>query len=688
MALALVALGAPQAQGTVQFSHNRFSHGMVLQAGMPNPIWGVAERGESITVSFAGQTKTTVADVTGRWEVTLDPLPASSTGRTLVVQGRTNQIQLNEVLVGEVWLCSGQSNMVISPPTQSQLASYPLVRTFKNRRWGEMPSGTAFWFGVQLNEHLGVPIGIINQAVGGSNIRFWFGNSITGPAGDGLEDRLRQKGRLYERKIEPLFPLAFRGVCWWQGEADDSRPAQYAVALPALIRSWREDFGRPNLPFIFVQLPTGGGLRFGESPAPLPVVQPFQLVASRMRDAYLKALALPQTGMVITIDLPGGTHPREKELYGRRMGLVALGTVYGAISGNYSGPVFSHVRQEGNRLRIFFRPRTAIGLQPGGSSSLQGFAISNDGSTWVWAHAAIQGSEVVVWHETVPNPIAVRYAYDTFPRWANLFNGDGWAAAPFSSDVEPGPGETPQPTATPTGTPTPTPPPLPTLSPTRTSSPTHTVPPPPTATPTRTGTATHTRTITSTPTRTATPSHTPTPTPTIPLACSNGAQIHGALVRVLRNADPAGDEVLLILGNAGSFFPPIPLEVADRGLLIQVADRAGNIIFSRQLPGGENWTVRQVLAGFLFLYRDPTGTLAPGITRAKLVSRDGMRVQFSIAGKDSNFQVRPDQLPLRVAVVFGDQSDGRQGRCGTIDFGTDDRTRCGYSLLGNTLLCR
>ncbi len=694
-AVACFLMGVTEAKGRVSFGHERFSDGMVLQAGTTNPIWGGADRGEPITVTFAGQTKTTVADpFTGRWQVTLDPLFPSTTGRTLTVRGRDSEVEINDVLVGEVWLCSGQSNMVIGPPTQSDLLRYPLVRTFKTRRWGERPAGTAFWFAVQLHERLGVPVGIINQAVGGSNIRFWFGNSITGPAGEGLDDRLRQKGRLYERRIEPLFPLALRGVCWWQGEADDSRPGQYAVALPALIQSWREDFGRPNLPFIFVQLPTGGGLRFGESPAPLPLAQPIQLVAPRMRDAYLRALSLPGTGMVITIDLPGGTHPRDKEAYGRRMGLVALGTIYGAIPGNYSGPVFSHIRREGNQLRIFFRPRTAIGLQAGGGNGLQGFAISNDGATWIWARAAIQGSEVVVWHEAVPNPTAVRYAYDVFPRWANLFNGDGWAAAPFSSDVEPGPGGTPEPTATPTATPTPTVtatpslPPLPTLSPTRTATPTRTVPPPPTATPTLTGTTTRTPTITRTPTRTTTPTNTPTATPTIPLACTNGTEIQGALVRVLRNGDPAGDELLLILGNAGTFFPPIPVEAVERGLLVQVADNAGNIIFSRQLPGGPNWTVRQTLSGFLFLYRDPSGTLAPGITRAKLTSRDGTRVQFSIGGQHSNFQIQPHQLPLRLAVVFGDVGDGGLGRCGTIDFATDGKTHCGFSILGNTLLCR
>ncbi|GIW44637.1 MAG: hypothetical protein KatS3mg077_1919 [Candidatus Binatia bacterium] len=670
----------------VTFTHARFSDGMVLQAGMPNPIWGEADPGETVTVLFAGQAKTTVAaPFTGRWEVQLDPLPATNEGRQLTVIGRDNALQLEDVVVGEVWLCSGQSNMVINPPTSSELASYPLVRTFKVRRWGERPAGAAFWFGVALHEHLGIPVGIINQAVGGSNIRFWFGNSIVGEAGDGLEDRIRLKGRLYERKIEPLFPLALRGVCWWQGEADDSRPSQYAVALPALIKSWREDFGRPDLPFLFVQLPTGGGLRWGETAAPLPVVQPIQLVAPRMRDAYLKALALPGTGMVISIDLPGGTHPREKQLYGQRMASVALGTVYRSLPGNYSGPVFSHVQPEGNQLRIFFRPNTAIGLQAGGGAPLQGFAISNDGVTWVWARAAIQGSEVVVWHEAVPGPIAVRYAYDVFPRWANLFNGDGLAAAPFSSDAAPGPGELPGPSPTPTPTPTPSSPPF---SPTRTATPTPTTPPLPSATPTRTGTRTRTPTVTLSPTFSSTPTRTPTVTPTIPLACSNGAPIQGALLRVLRNDNPAGDESLLVLGNAGSFFPPIALEVADRGLLVQVADRAGNIIFSRQLPGGSNWTVRQALGGFLFLYRDPSGTLAPGITKAKLISRDGTRVQFSLSGKNGNFQIQSYQLPLRLAVVFGDQTDGQQGRCGTIDFGTDLTNNCGFSLLGNTVLCR
>lgn len=612
------------------------------------------------------------------------------------ISGR-NEIVLDDVLVGEVWLCSGQSNMVINPPTPSEMRDYPLVRSYKRFSWNERPAGAAFWFGVYLNQALGVPIGIINQAVGGSNIRFWFGASIVGPAGEGVEAHIREKGRLYERKIEPLLPLALRGVCWWQGEADDMRPSQYETSLQGLIRSWREDFGRPNLPFLFVQLPTGGGLRWGEAVASLPPKQPIQLVVPRMRNAYLKALSLPNTGMVISIDLPGGTHPRGKDLYGERLARVALATVYGAWQGNYSGPIYSHFTREGDRLRVFFRPNTAIGLRAGGGAPLQGFAISGDGQSFEWANAEIQGSQVVVWHHAIPAPVAVRYAYDSSPRWANLFNADGLAAAPFSSDAEPGPGGTPEPTFTPTGTPTLTSTPTRTATPgPPTATPTRTNTPLPSATPTRTYTPTITRTPTVTPTPTitprasftATPTRTPTPSPTLASGCSNGVGISAPVLRVLRNSPPAGDEMLLLSGTLDAFFPPIAADPSSEGLLFELVDRNGTSIFSRQIPPGSNWLVRAG-AVYSFLYRDPSGTLAPGITRASVTTSDGKKFRFSITGRDSDFRVASEQLPLRLIVVLGDRSAGQAGRCGSVSFNSaETRASCSMSLLGGTLLCR
>lgn len=675
---------AVPARGDVVLPSRYFSSGMIVQQGMPVPVWGLADPGENVAVSFRGQLKLTRADGSGYWLVWLDPMPVSGTGARLTISAN-NEVTIEDVLVGEVWLCSGQSNMVINPPSPSEMRQYPFVRSYKRNGWYERPAGAAFWFAVRLHEALGVPVGIINQAIGGSNIRFWFGASILGPAGDEVEPRLRQKGRLYERKIEPLLPLAIRGVCWWQGEADDGRPTQYEGSLRGLIKSWREDFGRPNLPFLFVQLPTGGGLKWGEFPAHLPSQQPIQLLAPRMRDAYLKALTLANTGMVISIDLPGGTHPRQKELYGERFARLALGTVYGTFAGNYSGPVYSHFVKEGDRLRIFFRPRTAIGLQAGGGAPLQGFAISGDGERYVWANAEIQGSQVLVWHPSVPDPIAVRYAYDSTPRWANLFNGDGLAAAPFSSAAEPGPGGTPEPTFTATSTPTPSSTPTPTPT-----------PGPPTVTPTRTLTPrasfTPTRTHTGTPTRTWTPTPTwsplPTRTPTLTTACSGGVSISSPLLRVLRNAEPAGDELLLMSGTLDSFFPPIAVDLANEGMLFEVIDRTGATVFARAIPPGPNWTVRTG-AVFTFLYRDPSGTAAPGINRALISTKDGITFRFSVSGRGSDFHVRADQLPLRMVVVLGNRNAGQLGKCGSVGFDSPEtRARCSLSVLNNTLLCR
>ncbi len=688
---ALSVLVCAATRADVVLPSTLFSSGMVLQQGMPVPIWGLADPGEIVGVQYKDQFKLSVADATGRWTAWLDPMPASSTGAPLTVLSANSTIVFDDVLVGEVWLCSGQSNMVINPPAPSEMRQYPLVRSYKRRSWNERPAGAAFWFGVRLHEELGVPVGIISQAVGGSNIRFWFGSSITGPAGDGVEPHIRQKGRLFERKIEPLLPLTVRGVCWWQGEADDARPAQYETSLVGLIRSWREDFGRPNLPFLFVQLPTGGGLRFGEAAAPLPARQPTQLVIPRMRNAYLKALSLPNTGMVISLDLPGGTHPREKELYGERFARLALGTVYGTWAGNYSGPVYSHFTREGNRIRIFFRSRTAIGLQAGGGAPLQGFAISADGETFEWANAQIEGSQVLVWHDAIPNPVAVRYAFDMSPRWANLFNGDGLAAAPFSTDAEPGPGGTPEPTFTPTGTPTATGTPTrtatagpPTLTPTRTLSPL------PSATPTRTNTGTSTPTRTPTPlaSHTPTPTRTPTRTPTLTTGCINGASISSPILRVLRNTEPSGDESLLLSGVLDAFFPPIAADPSSDGFSFEVVDRNGISVFARSIPAGSNWIVRTG-AVVVFLYRDPTGTLAPGITRASLSTSDGQKFRFSVTGRNSDFRVRPDQLPLRVIVVLGGRAAGQAGKCGSVQFDSPEtRASCSMSLLGSTLLCR
>jgi hypothetical protein len=160
------------------------------------------------------------------------------------------------------------------------------------------------------------------------------------------------------------------------------------------------------------------------------------------------------------------------------------------------------------------------------------------------------------------------------------------------------------------------------------------------------------------------------------------------VLRVLHNSAPAGDEVLLLSGALDAFFPPISADPSSEGLLFEVVDRNGTSIFSRQIPPGSNWLVRAG-AMYRFLYRDPSGTLAPGITRASVMTSDGRKFRFSISGRDSDFHVAPEQLPVRVIVVLGDRSAGQAGKCGSVAFNSPEtRASCSMSSLGGTLLCR
>ncbi len=540
------------ASADVRFPSILFRNGMVLQQGMAAPIWGKASVGEMVTVTVNGQQKTAIADGIGNWRVTLDPMPAGGP-YVLTAQG-ANTVALEDVMVGEVWVCSGQSNMSIAGPPLSVRAQHPGVRGLRVYHWGDKVSSAAFWFGVGLNDRLGVTVGLINQAVDGSGIYSWLGRTVdtdVDAATRSLVLRAQGWGTRYKKKIAPLQPYAIRGVIWWQGEKDTVRPDAYAHLLPALIRSWRNEWGQGDFPFLFVQLPTGGGVKGDEVPAPQPPDPPAVRIFPRMRDAYFKALSVPNTGMVVSLDIEGGRHPPNKEEYGGRFARVALGAVYGqAIT--YSGPIFDSANLEGNRIRLRFRPNTATGLYALGGDPLQGFSVASFDGIFVWAQAQVEGDEVVVWNDQVTYPRGVRYAFADEPRWANLFNGDGLGAAPFSLDLSltPLPTYTATPTVTPTytqsptNTPTVTSTPSATGTPTRTNTsgptataPTHTptftlsptptktdTPVVPTDTPTSTPTATWTVTLTRTPTNTPTITLTPTPTrtPTRAPSCGNG----------------------------------------------------------------------------------------------------------------------------------------------------------------------
>lgn len=467
---------------------------MLLQREQPVRIYGWADPGESVTVRLAGQTVTTAADATGRWEAWLRPMPAGGPYE-LVVAGR-NTVTVRDVLVGEVWVASGQSNMAWpversrDPEKEAAAANYPRIRLFKVAlKTSEEPledvegswqlcnpdsvksfSAVGYFFARHLHEKLGVPVGIIQSAWGGTPAQAWTSRAtlVSEPtlqtyliewnralvnwprAKRRWEESLKQweqrvaeakrEGReppprpsqplgpghphtpagLFNAMIHPLTPYAIRGAIWYQGESNANAHAHlYRTLFEAMIRDWRQAWGQGDFPFLFVQLAS-----FGDA-AP-------EGYWSIVQEAQLKTLELRNTGMAVTIDIgeEKDIHPKNKQDVGLRLALAARALVYGEKI-VYSGPIFRQATREGNRLRLWF-DHVGGGLRARGGT-LKEFLVAGADRVFHPAQAKIEGDTVVVWSDEVKEPVAVRYAWANFPE-ATLFNAEGLPASPFRSD--------------------------------------------------------------------------------------------------------------------------------------------------------------------------------------------------------------------------------------------------------------
>lgn len=434
-----------------------FRDGAILQRGKPLPVWGSSSSGESVRVEFQGQAKETVADSAGRWSVKLDPLQASSTPAELHVSG-TNTIALKDILVGEVWLCSGQSNMnspvaeVFDADREITSADYPLIRELRvhtaitdppqlmvDASWqpctpatARSLSATGYFFARELHRDLGIPIGIIKATLGGSPIEAWMSKEALAshpafaPVAERWEamrphvkgDSLRNEpASLYNRFLKPLLPYSIAGFVWYQGEGNTERADEYALLLTTMILQWRRDFLQGDLPFLIVQLPRWhdprdvGGDRW-----------------PRLREAQASALALPHTAMAVTLDV-GDTkdlHPRNKQAVGKRLGLLALTDVYGRKVQS-RGPTLSAIVREGPSLRLRFDH--AEGLKVSGDSN-QLFELAGADGKFLPAQARVDGASVVVTAEGLLSPSAVRFEWKNNPE-SFLLNDAGLPAAPF-----------------------------------------------------------------------------------------------------------------------------------------------------------------------------------------------------------------------------------------------------------------
>jgi sialate O-acetylesterase len=456
----LVWLSAPLAWADVRLPKIISNH-MVLQRNVRVPIWGVADPGERVAVTFRDQEKITVAARDGSWAVYLDSLREGGP-ETLTIRGR-NTVTLRDVLVGEVWIGSGQSNMagpvagyVGGDPGLAGILEgtpYPKVRVGRAKDgWWQADNAHAvgfsallFAFGVNLQKELDVPVGLILGAAGGSSSAPWLTEetfrsdplcrrqAIRSPTGGNAF------GYLYDQYVKPLVPYAIRGVLWDQGESGTGIDGvdQFAL-MGALIQGWRSAWGQ-HLTFVMVQKPSGGGPAFDPADPvtrqadrfePLPEFVPRD--AGPFRAVHLRLREHPDTFLVTASDLGSGLHPTNKSGYGARAARVALGGVYGKNVEIY-GPIYKSHQVEGDKVRVSFT-HVGNGLTFKHGDRLQGFAVAGADGRFQWAEASIAGDTVLLSCPRVPRPVAVRYAWAPTHPWANLFNLDGLPALPFTTD--------------------------------------------------------------------------------------------------------------------------------------------------------------------------------------------------------------------------------------------------------------
>jgi len=422
-----------------------FSDGAVIQRGAIVPIWGTAEDGEKVTVKFRGQVVSTTASG-GRWMVRLRPLKAGGPYTMLV-----NDEEITNLLVGEVWVCGGQSNMEMSlslcENADAAIAGSAdkMIRLYsvpKRIEPGELPKawrecapetvktfpGVPYYFGRELRKAIKVPIGLIDTAVGASPAEAWtrLSDIQSNPElMDILDKPWTLPSYLYMSVISPLQPFAIRGVIWYQGESNALalRAYEYKALFSAMVRGWREDWKQGDFPFLCVQLAPFAGEK-----DPKYIDQ-----WAELREAQLQvSQTVPRTAMVVITDYGDelDIHPKKKDPVGYRLALAAQAVAYGKDV-VYSGPTFKSMRTEGSRVILNFDH--VHGGLVAKDGKLIGFTIAGDDRKFISAVAEIKGRTVIVSNRNVINPMAVRYGWKNYPE-VNLFNKEGLPASPFRTD--------------------------------------------------------------------------------------------------------------------------------------------------------------------------------------------------------------------------------------------------------------
>jgi len=477
---------------------------MVLQAETNAPIWGKAAPNSKVTI-YCSWNKTPITVDTneqGKWTAKIKTPKKNKKGSIVITCGRETRT-ISNVLIGQVWLCSGQSNMEWAVKTTKNCgkeiakAKYPNIRLFTVKRatadepqddcfgqWLECNpenaaefSGVAYYFGRDLHKKLRSGIGLINSSFGGTSAHAWtsidtiksnellkkyiaidanneanksiyekqysekldewkknvmkaVAEGKPAPRKPALPRQISPEWKsssLFNAMIHPLIPFAIKGAVWYQGESNVYDAVTYRTLFPAMIGDWRDKWGQGDFPFYFVQISA-----YGKNDLSIPADSYWAM----LREAQTMALAVPNTAMVVSMDIgeANNIHPKNKQVIGNRLALCALANAYGRKNVVYSGPLYKGMKIEGQKIRIFF-DHAEKGLKTPRNEPLKGFAIAGEDKKFEWASAKIEKNTVVVWSEKVKNPVAVRYAWADFIE-CNLYNKKNLPASPFRTDHE------------------------------------------------------------------------------------------------------------------------------------------------------------------------------------------------------------------------------------------------------------
>ncbi|MDD3153513.1 MAG: sialate O-acetylesterase [Victivallaceae bacterium] len=449
-----------------------FSDSMILQRDRPVPVWGSAQPGSAVTVSFAGARCEGRADARGRFCLELPPQKASADGRELVVSGDGATLRFQNVAVGDVWLCAGQSNVqfalrfAIDCTQILKNAADPSFRLFLvNRTWSRTPerrlegnwqmsspesagrfSAVGWLFGNQLRKTLHVPIGVIDLSWGGCKIESLLAPESLRESGvsQGVrrqyeqqlqamteqkedhqlrKDKQRLPAVLFNGMLHPLTPFGIRGVLWYQGEDNHNEGMEYAEKLQALAYTMRRYFRNRQLGIYLVQLP----------PWQYGTEDPLRIARFRQAQQYF-AEHDPHAGFIVTTDCgdPADIHPRKKRTLAERLATLVLYHAYGVGDSSALAPTVKAVVREGHFVRVEFQ--NANHLQSRDGKSLTDWRIGNQDGKFFDAAATIDNDGVLLRCPEVPFPWLVRFGFHKLAN-PNLVNSAGVPAAPFEEKI-------------------------------------------------------------------------------------------------------------------------------------------------------------------------------------------------------------------------------------------------------------